>query len=362
MEFSALKDDLLSAVQTVQYSASIKGMMPILSGVKIETYDKNLVFYSTDLESYTSTKCEAKIDEEGACVVNLKIFMDYIKDSDDEKINAKVVGNEMLLEGRKSKFKLYTMPYEDFPAFPDVQISLIEGLDMKNFMPAVQRVSKASSKDEKRPTLLGMLVELDEEGITMVSTDSYRLAIQKLRGTFKINEKSQYIIPSSAMLNMSRVAGKAVTISVFRDENRGQLRFSAGDHEFIIRLIEGKFPKYEQFIPDQIENRVEIGKEEMLRAIKRVSLISNTIKINVSEEGVELFSESRDVGEGSEKIDAQYGGAEIEIAFNCRFLEDGVTSMDGERFELGVREALKPGIIKEREGEDFIYIIMPIRM
>ena len=362
MRFSALKDDLLSTVQAVQYSASIKGMMPILSGVKIDARDQGLTLYSTDLESYTSAKCEAKIEEEGECVVNLKIFMDYLKDSDDDKINARVVGNEMVLEGQNSLFKIYTMPCEDFPAFPDVQVVLIEDLDMKIFMPAVQRVSKAASKDEKRPTLLGMLVELDDGEINMVSTDSYRLAIQKLKGDFKISEKSQYIIPSSAMLNMSKVAGKAEKINVFRDENGGQLRFSAGKYEFIIRLIEGKFPKYEQFIPEQLENRVAMGREDMLRALKRVSLISNTIKVKVSEDGVELTSESRDVGEGSEKIESQYGGAEVEIAFNCRFLEDGITSLEGERFELGIREALKPGIIKEIEGEDFLYIIMPIRM
>ena len=111
-----------------------------------------------------------------------------------------------------------------------------------------------------------------------------------------------------------------------------------------------------------MEDMVEVEKEELISALKRVSLISSTIRLKISEEGVTLISESREVGEGSEKISSNYSGEETNIAFNSRFFEDGITSIDGDKVVLAISEPLKPGIVKEKEGEDFMYIIMPIRL
>ena len=167
---------------------------------------------------------------------------------------------------------------------------------------------------------------------------------------------------SGGRLRASRIVGKKEKVGVYRDENKGQIRFSTGGSDYMIRLIEGKFPKYSQFIPETMEGTVEVDKEELISALKRVSLISSTIKLKINEEGITLMSESREVGEGSEKIPSSYSGEEINIAFNNRFLEDGITSIDGEKVVLAISEPLKPGIVREKEDEDFMYIIMPIRL
>lgn len=362
MEFSALREDLVNASTSAQYSSDSRGMMPILSGVKIESSEGMITLYSTNLESYITTKSPANVEEDGICVVNLKVFSDYLKDSSDERIHVKVVGNEMVLEGEKSVFKFFTMPPEDFPASPEVNIPVIEDLEVKGFFSSVQKVSKAASRDEKRPTLMGILMEIESGELNMVSTDSYRLAMKRVKGGFSVSEKSQYIIPSTAMINLTRIAGKEQKLMMFRDENSGQIRFKVGDTDYMIRLIEGKFPKYDQFIPQSFERTVEVDKEEFIDALKRVSLINNTIKLNISQEGMKLVSESREVGEGSEKISCEYSGEEINIAFNSRFLEDGLTSIDGEKAVFVISEPLKPGVVKEKETDEFMYIIMPIRL
>jgi DNA polymerase-3 subunit beta len=362
MKFSALKEDLLGAVQTVQYSANTKGMMPILSGIKIEGGQEGLVLHSTDLESYTITSCSANVEQEGVCVVSLKILMDFLRDAKDEKVDVEIIGNEMVLKGQNAVFKLFTMPAEDFPNVPVVEIKILEEVENKILIPAIQKVSRAASKDEKRPTLLGMLLEIENEEIRMVSTDSYRLAIRKVKEGFKVQEEGQYIIPASAMVNLVRIAGKEEKMDVYRDENRGQVRFDVGGSSQIIRLIEGKFPKYDQFIPESMEKIVEVDKEDLLGALKRASLISSTVKMSISSDALTLESESREVGEGKEEIAAVYGGEDMEIAFNGRFLEEGIISIDGEKMVISITESLKPGIIKEKEGEDFMYIIMPIRL
>ncbi len=362
MKFSSLREDLSGALQKVQYSANAKGMMPILSGVRIEAAGDKLSFHTTDLETYTITSCQAKVEEQGVCVVSLKVLMDILRDSRDEKVDVEVMGNELELRGEKSLIKLFTMPAEDFPNAPEVNSPLLEGLQREALMPAVQRVARAASRDEKRPSLLGILFEISENGINMVSTDSYRLAIERMTEGFKGSGTGQYIIPAAAMVNLTRIAGKSGKVDMLEDENKGQVRFDLGDCSYIVRLIEGKFPKYGQFIPESLEKKAQMNKEELLGALKRASLISSTVKMAVSADGVSMLTESRDIGEGKEAIGVDYEGEAMEIAFNGRFLEDGIQCIRGEEVTLGMSEPLKPGIIKEKDSEAFMYIIMPIRL
>lgn len=362
MKFNVLRDDLLNAMHTVQYSANAKGTMPILSGVKTEAKESTLTFHTTDLESYTITSCSGSVEREGECVVSLKVFMDILKDSKDEKVAVEAVGNEMELRGQNSEIRLFTMPAEDFPNAPMVDVPVLEELKGETFIPAVQKVSRAASRDEKRPSLMGILLEVGEEEVSMVSTDSYRLAIRKIKEGFKSREEGQFIIPASAMINLARIAGKSGRIDMYRDENRGQVRFDLGDRDYIVRLIEGKFPKYAQFIPESLEKKAEVDREELLGALKRAALISTTVKMNVAPQGITMASESKEVGEGKENIAVEYSGEEIEIAFNSRFLEDGIQCIEGKKVVLGMSEPLKPGVIKETESDEFMYIIMPIRI
>jgi DNA polymerase-3 subunit beta len=361
MKFNALREDLLSNVQKVQYSSDTRGMMPILSGLKIQTTDGNINFSCTDLESFSTAGCQANVSGEGTCVINMKIFMEFLRDSRDEKIEAELQGSEMVLRGQRAEFRLFTMPPEDFPNLPEVNIPVLEGVDGKRFLNSIQKITKAASNDEKRPTLMGVLMEIGEE-VNMVSTDSYRLAIGKMKEGFVVKEEGSYIIPSRAIINLARVSEKEETINMYRDDNRGQVRFELSKSNHVIRLIEGKFPKYQQFIPESMENVIEVEKEEIMGAIKRISLLNSTLKMKVEKDRITITSESRDLGEGKEEIQASYKGEEMEIAFNSKFLEDGVSSIEGEKVRIGITEPLKPGILKGGEEEDFQYVIMPIRL
>lgn len=361
MKIDVLRGDMLDAIQKVQYSASGRGLMPILSGVKIDCEEGEVVLSATDLESYTVYGFTANVEETGSCVVNIKTLLDYLRDSGDEKLSLIYSGNELTIKGDKSVISLFTMPVDDFPQQPVVDIDVLEGLDAKRFFNAVQKVSKAASKDEKRPTLTGVFMEVKEDVIRLVSTDSYRLAVEEIRGDVKIAEEGEYIIPASSLVNLSRAVREG-SLNVKRDENRGQLKFEVEGVRHFIRLIEGKFPKYEQFIPGETRIQVEVDKKEILSALKRISLISGTVKINAKPEVIILEAESREVGEGKEEVKSVHQGEEINIAFNAAFLEDGLQALEGEKALICVNEPLKPGLVKEKEGDGFRYVIMPIRL
>ena len=336
--------------------------MPILSGVKISSSFDSLTLTSNDLESSTTTTCSAQIEEEGECAVNHKLLAELLRDMKDEKVLLSTAGNEMVLESGNSHFKLFTLPVEDFPATPDVGHAVARGIEAKGLLKSVQRVSRAASKDEKRPTLMGILFEVRAGEIKMVSTDSYRLAVDVVRDGFELMEEGSYIIPGSALLNLSRILAEDEKIDFFRDENRGQVRFSGSGVDYTIRLIEGKFPKYEQFLPENVEKRVIIGKEEISGAIKRISLVNTVVKFSIEGEEMTVAGESREVGEGKEIKKVDYNGDPVTIAFNSKFLEDGLASVDEEEVVIGITEPLKPGVIKGKSREGFIYVIMPVRI
>lgn len=362
MKLSILKDDALRSLQSVQYSVSSRSVMPILSGVRVEAKEGSLNLSTTDLETSTRTSCPASVDDEGKCVVNHKILTEIIRDMSDEKVTIYLSGSELAVEGTKSRFKLYTMPIEDFPSMPDINVTVVEEMDAKAFSNAVQIVSKAASRDEKRPTLMGVLVELGEREIRLVSTDSYRLAVYRMGDDLNIKEEGSFIIPAAALANLARITGPGEKIYMRKDESGGQVEFGSEGFSYSIRLIEGKFPRYEQFIPESLDNTVEMNKEEMIKAIKRASIVSPTLKLEIKEGALTVVSESKEVGEGREEMEVVYGGPNLTIAFNSKFLEDGIMSVAEERVLLNVTEPLKPGLIRGKESEDFQYVIMPIRI
>ena len=362
MRFNALRDDLVKAVQTLQYSVSARGMMPILSGLKITSAPGFLVLTSNDLESSTTTACEAQVEEEGTCVVNHKLFMEILRDMRDEKMSFYTTGNEAVLEGSSAFFKLFTLPVDEFPATPEVDREVARGIGASALIKSVQRVARAASKDEKRPTLTGILVELGAGRIKMVSTDSYRLAVDEISDGFEILEEDAYIIPSNALLNFTRIISGEEKVSFYRNDNKGQVRLSGGGVDYTIRLIEGKFPKYEQFIPEDVEKRIIVGKEEMVGAVKRISLVNAVVRFNIEGEELTVMGESREVGEGKETLKVDYNGEPMVIAFNSKFVEDGLISVEDEEVMIGVTEPLKPGVIRGKEKDDFTYIIMPVRI
>jgi DNA polymerase-3 subunit beta len=360
MIFNILRDDLLEALQGVQYSSDTRGSMPVLSGVKIEAGSGRITLRTTNLETFSVKGCPANVEDEGETVVNHKLFLEFIRDTSEETLSATLENNELVVKGSNCEYRFHTMPSEDFPQTPGIDTPVLEGMESSEFISAASKVVKAASRDEKRPVLTGALLDITENALRLVSTDSYRLAVAVVDGEFK--KKESFIVPAAALGNLNRIADKSGKIGMFSDESRGQVRFRVDDMDYIIRLIEGKFPKYEQFIPEEIPNKLVVEKEKILKAIKRVSIVGTTLKLKPGKEKLEITSESRDVGEGREEIDAEYDGVDMEIAFNAKFLEDGISSVEGEKVLIGMTEPLKPGIVREVDGERYLYIIMPIRL
>jgi DNA polymerase-3 subunit beta len=199
--------------------------------------------------------------------------------------------------------------------------------------------------------------------LRLVATDSYRLAVRDLPGTSVLQEGQKVLVPSRALSELNRLLAGAdgVTLRLAPDE----ASFEAGGARLTTRLIEGEFPNYRQLIPDSYPNRLIVGREQFLGAIRRVKLLAKDatpVRLTLRPDGLELVAVTQDVGQAREDLDAKYEGAEMVVAVNPEFLIDGVEAIDGDEVQLETLDALKPATLRSTENPNFLYLLMPVRV
>jgi DNA polymerase-3 subunit beta len=226
----------------------------------------------------------------------------------------------------------------------------------------VGQVARAASRDEARPVLTGVLIEVSREGVTMVSTDSYRLAVRDLVAT--ASGEGRAIVPERAMSEAGRAAAALDKGEVRLSLDESQVAFQIGSLTLTSRLIEGEFPNYRQLLPEAYESRLTVSRQQLMDAVRRVGLLArdtSPVRLEFNALGVKLSSSSPDLGQAVEAVEARYEGEDITAAFNPNYLADGLAAATGETVRLEVRDGLKPGLIRG-ESDEFTYLVMPVRL
>ncbi len=227
---------------------------------------------------------------------------------------------------------------------------------------------RAASRDDARPILTGVLLAAEAGGLRLVATDSYRLALRDLPGTSLLAEGKQVLVPARALGELTRVLSGAPTVTLRLGAD--QATFEVGPVRLTTRLIEGEFPNYRQLIPSAYPNRLSVGKEAMIDAVRRVKLLAREatpVRLALRADGVQLTAITQDVGQAREDVDAKYEGTEMTVAFNPDFLLEGIEAIPGDEVMLETLDALKPATLKPTAtnpdgGTDFLYLLMPVRV
>jgi DNA polymerase-3 subunit beta len=196
-----------------------------------------------------------------------------------------------------------------------------------------------------------------------VATDSYRLAVRDLPGTAVLDEGQHVLIPSRALQELSRVLSGGESLSVrlgARDAS-----FEVGGTRLTTVLIEGEFPPYERLIPQAQPNRLTVGREVLLEAVRRVKLLAREatpVRLSMSADGLELVAVTQDVGQAHESLDAKFEGTDLTVAFNPEYLVQGIEVAPGDEVTLETVDALKPALLRVPEHPEFLYLLMPVRV
>ena len=364
MKFRCERDKLVEALTAAGRAVANRGgALPVLAGVRAELTGNQLKLTGSDLELTIAVELEVAGDGDGIAVLPSKIATDLVRSLGDPRVEVSVDGDEAHITAGRFESSLRLLPADEFPrlAMPaDEAVTLAA----KDFAAALHQVVPAASADDARPILTGVLMAAEEGGLRLVATDSYRLAVRDLPGTTVLREGQSVLVPSRALKELERLLGDAEEITLRLGER--EATFEVGGIRLTTRLIEGEFPNYRGLIPASHPNRLTVGREALVEAVRRVKLMArepNTpVRLAMSADGLELIAITQDVGQAHEQLDATYAGEDLVVAFNPDYLLSGVDVTPGDEITLDTVDAQKPAVIRSAGAQEFLYLLMPVRV
>jgi DNA polymerase-3 subunit beta len=339
--------------------------MPILGGVRLSVSGDGLEVTGTDLDLTITAATTVSGSEDGIVVAPGRLVTDIVRALEPGAVTMEADEEELRIASGRSHFTVRTHPAGDFPRLP-VPTGDTVSLDAEGLMEALRQVTRAASNEESRPILTGVLMSAEEGGLRLVATDSYRLAVRDLQGVGILGEGQKVLVPSRALNELLRLLGSAAAGGVSLRLGAHDATFAVGSVTLTTRLIEGEFPNYRALIPANYPNRLTVGREALLDAVRRVKLLARDattpVRIALRPTGIELTVITTDWGTATEDVDAKYEGAEMTVAFNPNFLIEGVEAVTGDEVALDTLDALKPATLRPIDSDAYLYLLMPVRV
>lgn len=361
MKIRIERDTFAEVVGWVLRSVGSRATLPVLGGILIDAEGDTLTLSGTDLEISGVAAVTAGIEEPGRVLLPGRVLGDIARSLPEGSVTLATDGGQGKLTCGSAEFVLRTLPVEDFPqiATPSGEAGTV---DAKLFATAVNQATKAASHDEARPILTGVLLEASGSKVTLVATDSYRLAVREIEWAGPKGD-TRRVVPARALLEAVRAAEGEGEVRVSIGEN--QVGVASGGRSLTTRLIEGEFPNWRQLLPNELPNTLVIARDVFLEAVKRVGILAQQgtpLRLELAEGGVKLASGTQDLGDATEHVAGAFTGEPTTVAFNPAYLADGLQACTGAEVRLGVRDGLKPALLTAAEPDGFTYLLMPVRI
>ncbi len=366
MKLTTLQENLKSALLQLQKAVPTKPQLPILSSVLL-TATETLTLAGTDLYLGVKSQIPAEVTEPGVIAVPGEIFRQLITSLPAGKIELALEGNSLLVKTATTQSKIPYQSSEEYPQFPEIK-GEIQNFSTEELAMVVNQVNFAISTDQSRPVLTAMLFNFMAEGLEIVGTDGFRLAIIRLAG-HQLSENQKILLPAKAIQEVSRIATqlKAATISCQFDPELKQAKFLIDQTEVFVRMIEGEFPPYTKIVPTEFVQQITFDREALLAELKRALFFaretSNIVRLTLSADEISIMARSPSYGEYQGKTPLQGKVTEeITIAFNVVYLIEFLSAQSTAEVWLGINESLKPVSFRIAEQAGQQYVVMPFRV
>jgi DNA polymerase-3 subunit beta len=305
-------------------------------------------------------------EREGTLLLPGRLLVDVVRSlpPGEVTLEQRTEQRDVELTAGSARFHLRTLPAEDFPRLPEFEGETVK-LPGPPLAETIERVARAASRDEVRPILTGVLLQAEENRLTMVATDSYRLSVKHTELETPVGQALEANVPARALRELSRIITSEELEEVEIAMPRNQVVFKAGPVLLSSRLIEGQFPSWRQLVPESFEHEVRLPREEFLEVARRIGQLAQRnapLRLAFAEGELTVAAETPDVGDATESIPAPFTGEPLEIAFNPQFLIEGVDSVDTDELAIQLSSPLRPGLLRPVGSEDFSYLVMPIRL
>ncbi|HXF06689.1 MAG TPA: DNA polymerase III subunit beta [Blastocatellia bacterium] len=374
MEFTAKRSDLQKELGLVQSVVERKHTIPILANVLIESDDQGVKISGTDLDVSLRTVVPAEVLSGGGVTVEARKLYDIVRTLGEEDVRFRVEDNRLVISCGRSRFRLATLPVENFPQLPQLAVTGGLQLSAKAAVEMVERTVFATTQEESRYALSGVQVEIaPAEGgagrVRMVATDGHRLALSEMTIAHGTVLPSTTLIPRKTMVELTRLISGVVDeteLVLVRDENH--VYFKLGSRELISRILTGQFPNYEMVIPKEHERQAVVSGEAFSAALRRVALVaderSRGVRLAFSEGRVELTARRLDEDEEArEDVLCHFTGEPLEIAFNSTYLMDFFQVAGTGDVRIALKDGQSPALLSPEQGEGvYKYVVMPMRL
>lgn len=372
LTFSVNRENFLQGLSRVQNIVERKNTVPILSNVLIDGTDDKLKMLATDMEVGISGYVDASVKSQGSITLSARKLFEIIKELPPESVVTLQVKGENLSEITcgSSSFELKGLSAQDYPNLPAYDEGSFLTLNADNFKDMIKKTIYAASTDETRYNLTGVLFEMEEKNgggiLRLVATDGHRLALVEKKAEGNIRPGESVVIPRKSLNEVRRLLDEGADETVEVDFQKQHGVFKKDSIVLTTRLIDMSFPNYQQVVPEDRAFLAEIDREAMIHAIRRVSLLSSersrAVKFSFNQNGVTIHINNPDLGTATETVPISYSGDEVEVTFNARYMLDTLTSMDSEHIEFGLKDELSPCVISQKGEEDYLAVIMPMRI
>ncbi|MCL5056200.1 MAG: DNA polymerase III subunit beta, partial [Firmicutes bacterium] len=327
---------------------------------------------ATDLEIGMKTLVPAKVEESGSVTVPARLFFEVVSHLDEKLIEVEMETETGMLElkGEGFKYQFNVLMSDEYPVLPDTPGENKITLTQKAFKEVLKETLFAAAPvREDNPVLTGLLFKLDKEVLTIVALDGYRLAKRSLK-IAKNTFSRTLIVPSRALSELIKVLQDVDDpVEIYFGEH--QIVFKLNETILFSRLLEGQFPQFERVIPEKSDVVVKVEKESFLQALRRASLLAldrespKLVKLNLKGNKISITANTQDVGQAYEEVKVETGKKtekeEVTVAFNAKYWIDALSTLDFEKIRIELGSSTNPGVLKPETGDDFIYVVMPVR-
>lgn len=365
MEILVTKEDLLKGLHLVNGVIEQKKTLPILANFLIETAENKVLLAGTDLEVGIKKTVPVTVLKTGGTTLSARRLYEIIRELPDSQISIKVSESDVAtIECGRALFKIKGTAKDEFPTLPKIEGKEHLNINQKTLAQMVKKTVFAASTDETRYTLTGILFQIKNDVLKMVATDGHRLAIIKKVVEAK-GQEQEMILPKKALLEAIKLDdGAEENIKIHFLENK--IIFVRGEALLFTRIIEGQFPDYEGVIPQEVERKIILKKEDLVGALRRTSTMisERTIptKVTISKGKLTVLCTNPDLGEAKEDLEVNAPGEDLTIGYNARYLLDVLGAIEQENIELGVTNAVSPSTIRGEGDEDYLCVVMPMRI
>ena len=364
MRLTITRQNLQRGLAAVSASIPGKTTLPVLSNVLIESEDNSVWISGTDLDVSIRVRVPAEVAEGGAMTAPGRKFLELTRELPDQPVDLRARGHQLEIGCGNSRFKLNGLPSEEFPNLPVMDFEEGWSVSEDSLRQLIRGTAFAVSNEESRPILNGVYWEFGDR-MTMVATNGHRLAKMEVNAPVTPGTTGAFIVPPAALAQVERLFDGDGQIEVGKGGNH--LGFRTPNQEVYTRLIEGRYPNYDQVIPKDNDKVARVDKEAMEAAVRRMAVLASDqthrIKMSFESDRVHMDVMTPDLGEAHDELELDYEGDALRIGFNANYLVEVLRNMPAGDVKLAFKTAERAATVVPAESElDYLCLVMPLRL